>query len=147
MSPSILGQPVMAHDPDRPVALDLQHPLKGEHGDAALLSAHQEDHPEPLPQGGSDLMKDGSRSKRSLVLTGYALIKVPGTVKRGFRVTAARTSVAIRPSEVKEVLLACLFRGKLSLKLDQTHGVLLHCKSSFLLIFTVYYSIFAELRL
>jgi hypothetical protein len=91
-------------------------------------------------------MKDGSRSKRSLVLTGCALIEVPAALKRDFRVTATRALVAIRPSEVKEVLLACRFRGKLSLKLDQTNGFLLHCDRFFLLIFTIYYSIFAELR-
>ena len=92
-------------------------------------------------------MKDGSRGERDLVLTGLALIKVPGAVKRGMGMTAARTSVAIRPTQVKEVLLACLFRGKFSLKIDQTHGFLLHYISSFLLIFTIYYSIFTELKL
>jgi hypothetical protein len=92
-------------------------------------------------------MEDGSRSERRLVVTGCALIKVAGAVKRGMGMTATGALVAIRPSEAKEVLLTCLFRGKLSLKLDQTHGVLLHCNSSFLLIVTIYYNIFAELRL
>ena len=38
---------------------------------------------------------------------------------------------------VEEVVLARLFRGKLSLKLDQTQGSLLHCDSSFLIIFPI----------
>jgi len=92
-------------------------------------------------------MKDGARGERGLVLTGLALIEVPGSVKGGMGVTATRTPVSLRPAEVKKVLLACLFRGKLSLKLDQTHGFLLHCISSFLLIVTIYYSILTELKL
>jgi len=92
-------------------------------------------------------MKDGARGERGLVLTGLALIEVPGSVKGGLSVTATRALVSLRPAQVKEVLLACLFRGNFSLKIDQTHGVLLHCDSSFLLIFTLYYSIFEELKL
>jgi hypothetical protein len=60
---------------------------------------------------------------------------------------AATASVAIRPAELEKVLLARLFRDKLSLKLDQTHGILFHCDSSFLLIVTLYYIIFEELKL
>jgi len=138
---------LVAHGPDGPVSFDLKHPLKREHGDAALLAAHQKDHPEPLPQGGSGLMKDGARGERDLVFACLALIEVPGAVERGTGMSAARASVAIRPAEVKEVLLACLFRGKFPLKLDQTHGFLLHCNSSFLLIVTLYYSTFEELKL
>jgi len=92
-------------------------------------------------------MKDGARGKRGLVLTGLALIEVAGAVKRGMGMTAARALVSLRPAEFKEVLLACLFRGKLSLELDKTHGFLLHCISSFLSIVTLYYRIFAELKL
>jgi hypothetical protein len=91
-------------------------------------------------------MKDGARGERDLVFACLALIEVPGAVERGVRVTAARASVALRPAELKEVLLACLFRGEFPLKLDQTHGLLLHCNSSFLLIVTIYYSIFEELE-
>ena len=92
-------------------------------------------------------MKDGARGERDLVFACLALIEVPGAVERGVRVTAARASVSLRPPEVKEVLLACCFRGKLSLKLHQTHGFLLHRNSSFLFIVTIYYSIFEELEL
>jgi hypothetical protein len=92
-------------------------------------------------------MEDRSRGERYLVLTCLALIQGAGRVKGGLCVTAARALVSLRPSELEEVVLARLFRGKLPLKLDQTHGFLLHCDSSFLLIFTMHYTIFAELRL
>jgi hypothetical protein len=92
-------------------------------------------------------MKDGACGERDLVLAGLALIQVPGSVKGGLSVTAARASVSLRPTEVKEVLLACLFCGKFSLKLHQAHAFLLHHNSSFLLIFALYYSIFEELEL
>jgi hypothetical protein len=72
---------------------------------------------------------------------------VAGAVKRGMGMTATGALVSLGPSEVKEVALTRLFRGKLSLKLNQTHGILLHCNSSFFSIFTLYYSIFAELKL
>lgn len=38
---------LVTRDSDRPVAFDLKYPLKGEHGDAAFLLSHQEDHSEP----------------------------------------------------------------------------------------------------
>jgi len=63
-------------------------------------------------------MKDSSRGERSLLLTGLALIGMQGGVKRDMRMTAARAPVSSRPAKVKEVLLACCFRGKLRLKLD-----------------------------
>jgi hypothetical protein len=60
---------------------------------------------------------------------------------------AARASVAIRPAELEKVLLTRIFRGKFFLKLDQAHEILLYCDSSFLLIVTLYYNIFEELKL
>ena len=72
---------LVAHGLDGLVSLDLQHPLKREHGDTALLATHQKAHPEPFAQGDSCLMKDGACGEGNLVFTCLALIEVPSTVK------------------------------------------------------------------
>jgi len=60
---------LMTHHPHRLVAFDVQHALRRQHGDATLLPSHEEDHPKPFSEGGSRLVKNGSRCQRDLILT------------------------------------------------------------------------------
>lgn len=64
--------PWLPHGPHRFIGPDLQNPLQRQHGGTAFLSSHQEDHPEPFPQGRPGLMKNRSGRHRSLVTTGLA---------------------------------------------------------------------------
>ena len=51
---------LVAHGPHGFVALDFQHALQSQHGDAAFLATHQPDHPEPFGQRGSGLVEHGT---------------------------------------------------------------------------------------
>lgn len=63
---------LMPHDPHRFISLDLQDPLQRQHGRAAFLLPHQEDHPEPFSQGCFGLMKNRAGRQRGLVTTSFA---------------------------------------------------------------------------
>lgn len=63
---------LMAHDPHRFISPDLKDPLPRQHGGAAFLSPHQEDHPEPFSQRRPGLMKNRAGRPRGLVTTGSA---------------------------------------------------------------------------
>jgi hypothetical protein len=64
----------VAHSPDGFVAFDFQHPLQGQHRDAAFLAANQPNHPEPFGQRGSGLVKHGAGSQGSLIAAGLAMV-------------------------------------------------------------------------
>ena len=63
---------LMPHDPHRFLGPGFQDSLQRQHGGATFLSAHEEDHPEPFPQGGPGLMKNRPGRQRSLVTTSFA---------------------------------------------------------------------------
>jgi len=89
---------------------------------------------------GPGLVKDSFHGEGYLIFTRLILIQLASTGEQGLRVTGARTPAPLTPLELKEVALVCLFRGKLPLKLDQTHEFLLHqCSSIFLRSFRVAY--------
>jgi hypothetical protein len=60
-----------------------------------------------------------------LVFTGFALIQMTCAVKRGLIMAASWTAVSVGPPNTQKMLLACLFDGKLLLKLNQAHRGLL----------------------
>ena len=116
---------LVPHGPHRLVRLDLQHPLQGQHGDAAFLASHQPDHPEPLGQGGSGLVKHAASGQGSLVAAGLTVIEVASPVEIGRTMLAAGTPKPLRPAQTKQMLLAGFLGAKLFLKLPQTEGFLL----------------------
>ena len=64
----------VAHGPHGFVAFDFQHPLQGEHGNAAFLAAHQPDHPDPFGQRGPGLMENGACGQRGLIAAGLTMV-------------------------------------------------------------------------
>jgi hypothetical protein len=108
---------LVSHHPDGLIACDLQHSLKGTHGDTAFLPSHQKDHPEPFPQRGPCLMKDGACGEGQLIAACLALVQMAGTMKVCVVVVITGAAVTLWPPQAKEVFLACFFKKKLSTNL------------------------------
>ncbi len=65
---------LVAHGPDGLVTFNFQHPLQGQHRNAAFLSSHQPNHPEPFGQRGPGLVKHGASGQRGLITTGLTMV-------------------------------------------------------------------------
>ena len=65
---------LVAHGPDGFVALDLQHPLQSQHGDAAFLASPQPDHPEPFGQRSSGFVEHGTCGQRGLIAASLTMV-------------------------------------------------------------------------
>jgi len=72
---------LVPNGPDGLVAVYLQNPPQGTHGDVALLPSHQKKIIQNLSQRRSRLMEDGPRGEGGLVASCLALIKVAGEMK------------------------------------------------------------------
>ena len=117
---------LVAHVPDGFVALDIQHALQGQHGNAALLATHAPDHPEPFVQEGSGLVKHDARGQRGLITAGPTMVEVAGALKISLAILATGTTKALWPTQAKQIFLTSFLSTKLFLKLHQAEGFLLH---------------------
>jgi hypothetical protein len=99
--------------PDGLVAVYLQHPPQGTHGDAAFLPSNlRKDHPKPFSQGHSRLMEDGPCGEGG----------VAGAMKKRVMMLIPLAMVALWQTQVKPVLPACPFCRKFSLKISVAHN-------------------------
>lgn len=96
---------LVAHGPHGFIGFNFQHPLQGQHGNAAFLASHQPDHPEPFVQRGSGLVKHGAGGQRGLITADPAMIEVAGALEISLIMLAAGALKALGPAQAKQMLL------------------------------------------
>jgi hypothetical protein len=107
------------HHPGRFVASKAQLTLKKKCRDAALIRGHQVGRPKPDRQRNFCIVQNCSSSQRDLAPTSYTLLASSFYDRIGSLVTTASTHEAIWPTTGRQIILARLFAGELSLKLPQ----------------------------